>query len=353
VEELALRLQDEAEINPWLDSWHIPGGAQWEQEIEQALDSCGTCAVVLGEHGWGEYHLRESKAALARREDHPSFRVIPVFLSGAREEDTGELPDFFGETQWVDFRDSLDDSDVLARLITAIEGEAPYPEGRPSLSYLIRRDARRWVRSRREDESLLYRGDELRQAQGWASQHSSEIDQLIWEFLRASADLEEKRRRRVIFGLAIGLVVATMLASLAWWQRNVARRQTYVAQVRALAAQAQDELAGHPQRSLLLALEAFDRAAGTRSTSKPYIPAAEQALRDAMARMSGRGLSGPEADINALAFSPEGQWLAAGCDRYIGGGLGCEVGNVWLWDLTATDPAAKPLVLRDREGGGC
>jgi len=52
VEELALRLQDEAGLNPWLDAWHIPGGAQWEQEIDQALGSCRTCAVILGEHGW-------------------------------------------------------------------------------------------------------------------------------------------------------------------------------------------------------------------------------------------------------------------------------------------------------------
>jgi len=109
VEELALRLQDEAGLSPWLDAWHIPGGAQWEAEIERALGSCKTCAVILGEHGWGEYHLREAKAALARRGQHPSFRVIPVFLPGAREEDTEVLPEFFAEIQWVDFRKGLED----------------------------------------------------------------------------------------------------------------------------------------------------------------------------------------------------------------------------------------------------
>ena len=169
VEELALQLQDEAGLNPWLDAWHIPGGAQWESEIEQALSSCNTCAVVLGEHGWGEYHLREAQAALARQKAHPSFRVIPVFLAGAREEDTDVFPDFFAETQWIDFRGGVDDTDALARLIAATRGEVPYPEGRPNLSYLIRRDARRWEQSKRQDESLLYRGDELRRAQQWAA----------------------------------------------------------------------------------------------------------------------------------------------------------------------------------------
>ena len=59
VEILALRLQDEGGLNPWLDAWHIPGGVQWEQEILTALKTCETCTVLLGAHGWGEYHLRE------------------------------------------------------------------------------------------------------------------------------------------------------------------------------------------------------------------------------------------------------------------------------------------------------
>lgn len=355
VEELALRLQDEAGLNPWLDAWHIPGGAQWEQEIDQALGSCRTCAVILGEHGWGEYHLRESRAALARREEYPSFRVIPVFLPGAREEDTDELPDFFAETQWIDFREGLDDTDALARLVAAIRGEVPYPEGRPSLSYLIRRDARRWEQTRRQDESLLYRGDELRRVQLWASQHPEEMNALAWEFLQASADLEEqqraaqeRRRRQTILGLAVGLMVTLMLALLAWGQRDAAldaqatavaeanvrataqiqaeeeaaarataqaqaERQALAARSRELANAAIANLEIDPERSLLLAIEAIRTA---------YNPGTEDALRWAIfasqvratLRVHGRrgqyhGGGGASVGIDMVSFSPDGKLL--------------------------------------------
>jgi hypothetical protein len=241
---------------------------------------------------------------LARRGEHPSFRVIPVFLPGAREQDTQQLPEFFEETQWIDFRSGLDDPDAVARLIAAVGGEVPYAEGRPNLSYLIRREARRWERSRREDDSLLYRGEELRRAQDWATQHPDEMNALVWDFLQASADLEEqeranreKRRRSIIVGLTIALAVTIVLAFTAWRQRNVAltaestavaeaivrataqeqaedaeatagsevkarataqtqaERQARIAKARALAAQSQTALAlQRPQESLLLGI---------------------------------------------------------------------------------------------------
>jgi len=352
VEELALRLQDEAGLNPWLDAWHIPGGARWEAEIEQALGSCKTCAVILGEHGWGGYHLREARAALTRRKEHPSYRVIPVLLPGAREEDTDELSGFFAEIQWIDFRKGLDDAEALTRLVAAIRGEVPYPEGRPSLSYLIRRDAWRWEQTGREDESLLYHGDELRRAQQWASQHPSEMNALAWEFLQAGANREdqqraaqEQRRRRTILGLTVGLVVTIVLALMAWGQRNAAldaqaiavaeanvrataqaraeeeaaarataqaqaERQALVSRSRELANAAIANLEIDPERSLLLAIEAIKTA---------HNPETEDALRWAIfasqvratLRVHGRsqyhGGGGSSLGINMVSFSPDGK----------------------------------------------
>jgi WD40 repeat protein len=66
------------------------------------------------------------------------------------------------------------------------------------------------------------------------------------------------------------------------------------------------------------------------------IAKAEQALRDALAKIGGIGLSGGK-----IAISPNNQWLVTGSGD----------GTARLWDLSATDPAAAPLVLRGHEGG--
>ena len=52
-------------------------------------------------------------------------------------------------------------------------------------------------------------------------------------------------------------------------------------------------------------------------------------------------LRGHEDWIDALAFSPDGRWLATGS--------GDEAAR--LWDLQATDPSAAPVVLRGHEDG--
>ena len=50
VEELAKRLIEE-NIIPWLDKWNLIPGDPWQEGIEKALDSCSTCAVVMGPSG--------------------------------------------------------------------------------------------------------------------------------------------------------------------------------------------------------------------------------------------------------------------------------------------------------------
>ena len=103
-----------------------------------------------------------------------------------------------------------------------------------------------------------------------------------------------------------------------------------------LAAQSQHVLGEHPQRSLLLALEALET---TLRHGEPRLAAAETALRDGLAIVGGRPLPGHARPVSRILISPNGRWLAsASSDR-----------TVRLWDLTADDPAAAPLVLRGHE----
>jgi WD40 repeat protein len=216
----------------------------------------------------------------------------------------------------------------------------------------------------------------LAPAEHWLRQYPEELSGPPEAYIQASLEkherervVQERRRRRITMaavGAAIGFLI---LALLTWGQRNAARDaqatavaeadarataqaqaegQARLARIRALAAQAESELEQRPQRSLLLALEAFDLAQQA-SRNDRHIPAAEQALRDALGTVGGIGLSGHEWEIGVLAFSPDGRWLATGSSS--GPSLIGYFGSTRLWDLTASNPSAEPIVLSS-DGNG-
>ncbi|MGB1011851.1 MAG: TIR domain-containing protein, partial [Thiolinea sp.] len=126
VEALALRLRA-AGIEPWLDKWNLIPGNPWQQEIEQAIDTCKVCAVFIGPSGVGPWQDEEMRAAIDRRVSQGNFRVIPVLLPGATRSDhkRSSLPTFLTATTWVEFRDTLGDEDAFHRLLAGIRGIAP------------------------------------------------------------------------------------------------------------------------------------------------------------------------------------------------------------------------------------
>ncbi len=202
--------------------------------------------------------------------------------------------------------------------------------------------------------------------------------QRLWDLVEASREAqheEQARRRRnrlvgvlgvlVITALIVIVVVvqsrlrtseeqaqatgtAQALAVEATATANSAARATVAAdrdrQTRRqaaleLAEQAQVAWeAGRLQRGLLLAVEAL---AVTSRTGEPRVPAAEDSLRRALANTGGRGLGGHEDTITAVAISHDSRWLVTGSADT----------TARLWDLSAADPAADPVVLRGHESG--
>jgi hypothetical protein len=154
------------------------------------------------------------------------------------------------------------------------------------------------------------------------------------------------KRKPVVAGLAAAVVVAlvagtgvsTYFGVVAQRRALEAERQTRVANAQRLAAQAGNALDKHPEPSLRLAMEALET---TLRHGEPRVPEAEQALRDALARVGGRPLRGHEGGIECVAISPDGRWLVTGSDER----------TARLWDLAAKDPAAAPVVLRGHEQG--
>jgi TIR domain len=115
VEELARRLREKEEIQAWLDKWNLIPGAPWQPAIEDALKECESCAVFVGPEGLGPWQTEEMRLAINRRvcDSKQRFRVIRVLLLGAKRE---SLPALLVNTTWVEFRDSIDDSDAFRQL---------------------------------------------------------------------------------------------------------------------------------------------------------------------------------------------------------------------------------------------
>lgn len=126
VEEIAHRLRQKG-IEPWLDKWNLIPGNPWQEELEQALRECSTCCVFIGPGEIGPWQNAEMRAAIDRRVSQGQFRVIPVLLPGGKRAERSSYPTFLTQTTWVEFADSLDDSESLHRLVAGIQGIAPGP----------------------------------------------------------------------------------------------------------------------------------------------------------------------------------------------------------------------------------
>jgi hypothetical protein len=163
--------------------------------------------------------------------------------------------------------------------------------------------------------------------------------------LRESFNLvrqSEKRSRilRILIAVFATLSVAATVAAvvafisyrLAEERRVDAEAKTRVAAAHRLAAQADAARASeppYPQRSLLLAVEAIS---ATRDFGQPVVPAAEQALHDALAAVHEKFFADHDASVDAIEVGPSGRLLTLGGDRV-----------VKVWDRTAG--SGKPRVI--------
>jgi WD40 repeat protein len=142
------------------------------------------------------------------------------------------------------------------------------------------------------------------------------------------------QRFRWFAGIAAALAVfAIALAFDAWRQRSRAesaeRFSEQIADAYSLMIPAKELVYTHPERSLLLAVEALTIFPSNQQSAKQLTVGAENVLRNALSVSNGIGFSGHEGDILSVGVNSNGTWLVTGSVD----------GSVRRWDLSATSPA--------------
>lgn len=217
------------------------------------------------------------------------------------------------------------------------------------------REAADWEAGGREPSYLLH-GGRLGVVDSWATEHPGDLDALERQFLEASRNAAEERLqavrrtngrlRRLSIGLAVALVVALVATAVAVQKQNEASLQANLALTRQLLAQAAELRPTQPDLSLLLGVEAVDRASGAGAEPARY------ALADGLNRAFhvATPLIGHSGAVDAVVVAPHGRIAAS---------LG-EDGTARLWSVpeglplaelpgARRTPAGNPLAF-DRDG---
>ena len=168
----------------------------------------------------------------------------------------------------------------------------------------IRDRVKEW-QGKGRDKGLLLNGAALAEAQDWLAQRPADIEDSVQEFIRLSATRAQWMRRGYIFAALFFL----LLALLALWQADVARRQRDVARARQWAAVGQDALDRLPgEQGVILGL-----ALGVESMRLSPSLQADQLLREGLSHMAREvARMTHEKWVSAVAFSPDGKYVVSG-----------------------------------------
>jgi hypothetical protein len=127
VVELARLLRDEGRLQVFRDEESLLPGDKWAGKIEESIRHSRNFLFCIGQSGiGGPWQKKELRLAIEATTSAGGLRIIPVLLPGV---DQDLIPESLRSYEWADFRQGVEDSKTLRRLIRAIRdvpaGETP------------------------------------------------------------------------------------------------------------------------------------------------------------------------------------------------------------------------------------
>lgn len=316
----------ENDLDAWIDLESIPKGEDWWRQIQSGIEKANAFLFLISPNSLASKVCYDELNHAVKN----GKRLLPIIIHDPELE---SVPEILSKLNWILCRDKQDDfNKAISEICETIHSDYEWREFHTDLQV----KALKWQRNNHE-KSLLLRGKELENTESMmglkAGLDPQPVD-LQREYLLRSRQVVNRQRKQITSALAVGfamMVVITILAVLQW-QR--AEQQARIARSSDLITIAQSVPETLPERRLLLALSALK----ILSLSDPLPPRVENFFRRQISNMGGIPLNGHEGNINILAFSTDGRWLASGSDDE----------TVRLWNLD--NPSSKPIVLTDYKG---
>jgi WD40 repeat protein len=194
----------------WVDWEGIPPGDTWEKTIYGAIESTHTFIFVLTPDSIAsEVCGKEAAHAAANNK-----RLVPIVH---RDIAADRVPKSLRELNWIFCRDSDDFAEATDTLIRAMDTDLKWVRAHTRL--LTR--AIEWENKGKSD-SFVLRGDDLRAAEQWLTEAGAQKERqptaLQTEYIISSRKAAARRQRITLGAVSFGLVVAIVLALLAWQQ---------------------------------------------------------------------------------------------------------------------------------------
>ena len=236
------------DLEVWVDWEDIPPTAEWMREVEAAIEGADSFLFVASPDSVASEICRHEIEHAASHHK----RLVPVVY---RDVDTDLVPESVRAHNWIFCRDTDDFAATVETVATALRTDLDWVHRHTRL--LVR--AVEWDENGR-DRSFLLRGRDLADGERWlgeAARHDSpKATDLQIDYLAASRQGATRSNRIRVGAISAGLVVAIVLAVVAFLQRNEARHQATVARARELVASSTASLPNDPELGLWFAVEA-------------------------------------------------------------------------------------------------
>ena len=362
----------------WVDWKDIPLTVEWQQEILTNIETTENFIFVISPESATSPNCRkEIDHAVANHK-----RMFPIVRRHVPDD---AVPEALRKFQWIDFSDDNTFESRFATLVAALDTDLAWVNAHTRL--LTR--AKEWEREGK-DNSFLLHGKDLREAERWVAQ-SSEKDPkpttLQSQYILASRQSATKLQRIVIGavcrcvsdccgtgGLCLhsqkercecrgseGSRPSRTCCRTKCKQKPTSTKRTGI-KARSWLRYRRTVLSEDPEKSVLLGVQAVN---ATLRFGQPPVPAAEEALHQAILDVSGRTTcaTGHRGLLVDAAFSPDGKRLATASIDRTAKVWDAETGkelltlrghsdSVRVWPSAPTASASPPPATTIRRGCG-